>query len=184
MEVDQTREQLEATNQRLRQIEKQLELAHKQTAGMLELLEKQERRLSDQETSIARLDRILMELLTGRTWRTLRATGDLVKRLMPKRSGGGASVALTNQKSFLVCDEPKRGDRTPRSGEVTIRGWALAEGGVDSVQLEIPGLPLIETKPAEFQAGHQEDSSQSRPEGRSGFVVRFDSLQLPRGFVT
>lgn len=180
--MDQKSEQPEAANERLRQLEKQLELVQKQTTGILALVEKQERRLADQESSVARLDRILMELLTGRTWRTLRATGDLVKRLLPKRSASSGSVALTNTKSFLMCDEPKRGDKTPRSGEITIRGWCLAEGGVDSVQIEIPGLPLIETKPAEFRPDIKKRHPELDQDGRSGFLARFDSSHLPRGF--
>ena len=181
---DQTQEQLEATNQRIKQLEKQLEVAHKQTAGILELLEKQEKRLVDTESSVARLDRILMELITGRTWRTLRATGELVKRLLPGRSGSADSVALTNQKSYLMCDEPKRADKTPRTGEITVRGWCLAEGGVDSVQIQVPGLDTIETKPNEFRPDIKKSYPQLDPTGRSGFTARFNSSQLTNGFRT
>src|SRR5579884_49511 len=181
---DQTQEQLEATKQRVRQLEKQLELVNKQTAGILELLAKQEKRLAEHESSIARLDRILMELITGRTWRTLRATGELVKRLLPGRSGSGDSVALTNQKSYLTCDEPKRGDKTPRTGEITIRGWCLAEGGVDAVQIHVPGLELIETKPNEFRPDIKKAYPELDATGRSGFAARFDSSALPNGFRT
>ena len=181
---DQTQEQLEATNQRIKQLEKQLEVAHKQTAGILELLGKQEKRLVDTESSVARLDRILMELITGRTWRTLRATGELVKRLLPGRSGSADSVALTNQKSYLMCDEPKRADKTPRTGEITVRGWCLAEGGVDSVQIQVPGLDTIETKPNEFRPDIKKSYPQLDPTGRSGFTARFNSSQLTNGFRT
>ncbi len=179
---DQSKEELEATNQRLRQLEKQLELIQEQAAGILEFLRKQERRLADHESSIARLDRILMEILNGRTWRTLRATGDLVKRLFPKRTGSSASVALTDQKSFLICDEPKSGDKTPRSGQITVRGWCLAEGGVDSVQIQVPGLPLIEAIPDEPRPDIKKRFPELDQTGRSGFVAKFDSTQLASGF--
>src|SRR5581483_6510886 len=102
-------------------------------------------------------------------------------RLLPGR-GRADSVALTNQKSFLMCDEPKRGDRTPRSGEITVRGWALAERGVDLVQVEIPGLPMIETVPSEFRPDIKKTHPELDQTGRSGFITRFDSRPLPNGF--
>lgn len=181
---DQTQEQLEATSQRIKQLEKQLEVAHKQTAAILDVIAKQEKRLADHESSLARLDRILMELITGRTWRTLRATGDLVKRLLPGRSGSADSIALTNQKSYLMCDEPKRGDKTPRTGEITIRGWCLADGGVDSLQIHVPGLEPMETKPNEFRPDIKKAYPGLDLTGRSGFTARFDSSQLTNGFRT
>lgn len=172
----------EETSRRIQQLEKQLELANKQTAGILELLDKHERQIAQQESTVARLDRILMEVITGRTWRTLRATGELVKYLLPKRGGSTNTVALTNDKSFLVCDEPKRGDKTPRTGQITIRGWCLAEGGVDSVQINVAGLPTIQATPGEFRPDIKKVHPKLDTDGRSGFTTRFDSTQLPTGF--
>jgi GT2 family glycosyltransferase len=122
-----------------------------------------------------------MELLSGRVWRTLRAAGNLVKRLIGEKSSSGDSVALTDQKSFLVCDEPKRGDKTPRSGEIVVRGWCVAERGADSVQVLIPGLPLIETAPNESRPDIKKALPDLDRTGRSGFLARFDSLQIPNG---
>src|SRR6185437_9880751 len=84
-----------------------------QVKRLTSLLEKQQARLNAQETSVARLDRILMEILTGRTWRALRFAGELAKKMLPS---GIARFASSRQstatdagrriKSFLVCDEP------------------------------------------------------------------------------
>ena len=168
-------------NDRIRELEKQLELMNRQTAEILTILQKQDARLAEQESSIGRLDRILMELLTGRTWRTLRAAGDVVRRLVPNRGGSGDSWALTRHKSFLKCDEPRRGDKTPRTGLITVRGWCLAEGGVDCVQIIVPGLPVVEVVPADLRPDIKKAFPALDKTGRSGFTAQFDSSPVPAG---
>ncbi|MBV9611735.1 MAG: glycosyltransferase family 2 protein, partial [Acidobacteriaceae bacterium] len=145
-------------------------------------LEEQRKQIQAHESSIGRLDRILMEIITGRTWRTLRATGELIKKIVPSQHArhGGNSVALTQKRSYLICDEPA-GDRQPRSGNITVRGWCLAEGGVDAVKVEVPGLPALEAAPSVPRP----DVKRAHPDldrtGRAGFSFAFDSLQLAKG---
>jgi len=93
--------QVEAANKAARQLRSELKSAERQIARLLELVEKHQNQLTSQESSIARLDRILMELLTGRTWRTLRAIGNLIKKLAPSRPvhRTGTSIALTRTRS-------------------------------------------------------------------------------------
>lgn len=176
---DAAKAELQATNQRLSELEKQLEVKYKQTAEIVEILQKQELRLAEHESSIARLDRILMEILTGRIWRTLSAAGQTIKRVLPARGGGGES--LTHEESYLKLDEPKPGDRTPRTGWIPVRGWCLAAGGVDSVQVHVPGLPVIETTPNELRPDVKRVHPKLDRTGRSGFTARFDSSHLPPG---
>src|SRR5579875_3905512 len=124
-----TPETLEAANDALRQVQAELRASQRQLKRVLELVEKHQIQLAAHESSIARLDRIIMEMLTGRVWRTLRAAGDLAKRFLPGSGGDTAdSIALSSRKrSFLVCDEPKAVDLALRSGSVTVRGWCVAE---------------------------------------------------------
>ncbi len=174
--------QLRTVNEKLRELEAELKQSKRQMARMLELVERQQYQLNSQDSAVARLDRILMELLTGRTWRTLRATGDVIKRLVPSRLGGnGKSVALTNKRSYLVCDEPKASDKKPRSGNITIRGWCLCEGGVDVVQVEIPGLRLLEAAPSLPRPDVKKAHPDLDRTGKAGFLLEFDSLQLAKG---
>lgn len=180
MGEDSAKADLQATQQRLRELEKQLELAYKQTAEILEIIQKQEVRLAEHESSISRLDRILMELLTGRIWRTLSAAGQLAKRFLPGR-GGTDSIALTLEESYLKCDEPRPGDRTPRTGWIAVRGWCLAEGGVDCLQVHVPGLPVVETAPNELRPDVKKIHPKLDQTGRSGFSAKFDSSQLSPG---
>jgi O-antigen biosynthesis protein len=163
----------------LEQLQSHLNLSQRQIETLSQIVERQEAQLSAHESSIGRLDRILMELLTGRTWRTLSAAGKLIKKLAPPRAGS-PEVTVRNG-SYLVCDEPKANDRRPRSGTITVRGWCLAPDGVDSVQVEIAGMPVMETTPnlprPDVKKGHPELDRT----GRSGFSLAFDSHQLPNG---
>lgn len=174
---------LRAANDKVRELESDLRASQRQIAGALELIERQQHHLDSQDSSLARLDRILMEMLTGRTWRTLRAAGNVIKRLVPSNVSGNSrhSVALTRKRSYLVCDEPKANDRKPRSGSIAVRGWCVSEGGVSSVQVEIPGLPLLEG-PASVP---RPDVRKALPDldrtGMAGFAFEFDSLKLPKG---
>jgi GT2 family glycosyltransferase len=123
-----------------------------------------------------------MELLSGRVWRTLSAAGSLVKRILPSRySSTGDLVVRGRGNSYLVCDEPKTRDLRPRSGTISVRGWALAERGVDSIQVEMIGLPVVEVLPSVVRP----DVKKSHPDldrtGRSGFVAELNTLSLPNG---
>ncbi len=175
--------QVRAANEKVRELESDLRASQRQIARVLELIERQQRQLNSQESSVARLDRILMEILTGRTWRTLRATGHLIKKLVPVHVGGnaGQSVALTRKRSYLVCDEPKANDRKPRSGSIAVRGWCLSEGGVGSVQVEVPGLPRLEAPPSIPRPDVRKAHPDLDRTGSSGFALEFDSLKLPKG---
>ncbi|MBV8072698.1 MAG: hypothetical protein JO270_22530, partial [Acidobacteriaceae bacterium] len=118
--------QIERPSDQNRQLRAELRVVQRQLARALEMLEHQQTQLAAHDTSIARLDRILMELLTGRLWRTLRAAGQMVARFLPTPAGSEeAAVVRGRHNSFLVCDEPKATDLRPRSGLVIVRGWCL-----------------------------------------------------------
>jgi O-antigen biosynthesis protein len=170
-------------NEQLRQVQAELRASQRQLKRLLELVEKHQLQLSSHESSIARLDRIIMEMLTGRVWRTLRSAGDLAKRFLPGSGGNSADTVVlsSRQKSFLVCDEPKASDLALRSGNITIRGWSVAEGGVDKIQVDIAGIAPFEVIPDVSRPDvkkHHPDLDQT---GRAGFTIDFDSLVLPNG---
>ncbi len=175
--------QLEAANEALRQVQLELRSSQRQLKRILELIEKHQAQLVAHESSIARLDRIIMEMLTGRVWRTLRAAGDLAKRFVPRSNGSDSSSVVLNsrQRSFLVCDEPKSSDLALRSGIISVRGWCVAQGGVDRVQIEIPGIPRIEAVPSVPRPDVKKHHPDLDTTGRAGFTADFDSLSLPNG---
>ncbi len=180
---DSYEEDLVAANEALRQVRVELQASQRQLKRLLELVEKHQLQLAAHESSLARLDRIVMEMLTGRVWRTLRSVGDIAKRFLPASGGGNAeSLALNSRKrSFLVCDEPKAIDLALRSGNITVRGWCVAEGGVDLVQIEVPGLSRIEVVPSVPRPDVKKHHPDLDKTGRAGFIAEFDSLTLPNG---
>jgi GT2 family glycosyltransferase len=180
---DSAESRLEAANEQLRQVQAELRASQRQLKRLLELVEKHQLQLTAHESSIARLDRIIMEMLTGRVWRTLRAAGDLAKRFLPGSGSNNADSTVLNsrQRSFLVCDEPKASDLALRSGAITIKGWCVAQGGVDSVQIDIPGIPRLGVVPSVPRPDVKKHHADLDTTGRAGFAVDFDSLALPNG---
>jgi O-antigen biosynthesis protein len=146
-QLDALEAHLQAAQQEIKQLRSELRASERHLARLLELIEIQQGRIDSQQGSIVRLDRILMDMTTGRVWRTLRAAGGIVKKFFPAADRAG-SPSVGRRNTYLVCDEPLATDSRPRSGSITVRGWCLAEGGVDTVQLEAPGLPPLETKPS------------------------------------
>lgn len=182
VQQDELEAQLRASNEALQQLRSEFRISQRQLTRALELLDKQQAQLTQQQTSIARIDRILMELLTGRVWRTLSAAGKLVKRVLPARYAySGALVARGRGNSYLVCDEPKPSDLRPRSGTISVRGWALAERPIDGVQVEIIGLPPVEVKPGLARPDIRKSHPDLDATGRSGFLAEIDTLPLPNG---
>ncbi len=174
--------QSEALAEELRKLQTDLDASERQLAKALELLQKHESRLNAHDTSISRLDRILMELLTGRIWRALSATGRLAKRLLPiARQKAASGVVRGRENSYLVCDEPNMNDRKPRSGIIAVRGWAVAEQNVDSIRLEIPGLEPLESKTSVPRPDVKRAHPYLDRTGYAGFAILFDSRALPSG---
>lgn len=175
--------QLEAANEALRQVQAELRASQRQLKRVLELVEKHQLQLVSHESSIARLDRIIMEMLTGRVWRTLRAAGDLAKRFVPRGGGNNSDTVVLNsrQRSFLVCDEPRASDLALRSGSITVRGWCVAQGGVDAVQIDVPSVPRFQVVPSIPRPDVKKHHPDLDSTGRAGFSAEFDSLALPNG---
>lgn len=175
--------QLEAANEALRRVQADLRASQRQLKRVLELVEKHQLQLVSHESSIARLDRIIMEMLTGRVWRTLRAAGDLAKRFVPRGGGDSSDSIVLNsrQRSFLVCDEPKASDLALRSGSITVRGWCVAQGGVEAVQIDVPGIPRFHVVPSNPRPDVKKHHPDLDSTGRAGFAAEFDSLALPNG---
>jgi GT2 family glycosyltransferase len=178
--LDPVEAQLEATREEVQQLRAELRASERHLARVLELLDSQQAQIVSQQASIARLDRNFMELTTGRVWRTLRAAGEIAKKVLP--AGQRDDALSSGQKNtYLVCDEPRANDSRPRSGMIAVRGWCLAQGGVDAVQLEAPGLAVIEVKPAIPRPDVKKSHPNLDATGRAGFAMEFDSAALAKG---
>lgn len=177
-----------SVEEELKRLQSELTETQLQVTRLLNLLEKQQIRLNTQETSIARLDRILMEILTGRTWRALRFAGDFAKRILPSRTTlglkAGSTAATQAGKgvlSYLACDDPKSTDLQPRSGRVIVRGWCLAENGVDCVEVQIGDLSAVRAKPDIPRPDVKKEHPKLDITGRAGFHLEIDTSSARNG---
>ncbi len=148
--------QQDATNKRIFQLEGELAASQKRIIKILELLAKQQSQIDLQQSSIARLDYTLMQILTGRTWRTLRSIGELAKKISPSRPRAGVAqplAATPGQDPYLIWIQ----DFERPEDELT----ALKVNSLKSK----PGIsiimPVFNTEPAELTAAIQSVLHQS-----------------------
>jgi GT2 family glycosyltransferase len=170
--------QVRAAQEEITRLKADLRASERNLAYVLELLSQHQSLLNTHQATIVRLDRVFTDVTNGRLWRTLRAAGGVVKRFLPvpgNENGNG------RRNTYLVCDEPQPNDTVPRSGIVRIRGWALADGGVDSVQLEIPGVESQTTTTHVLRPDIKKLFPELDTKGRSGFLFEVDTSSLPKG---
>ncbi len=150
--------QQDATNRRLSQLEAELATSQKRIVKILELLAKQQDQSDLQQSSIARLEHTLTELLTGRTWRTLRSLGELAKKISPSPSGAGRPktpipTSTSSADAYLtwIHDFERPADELS----------ALKLPSVKSRPLISVIMPVFNTEPAELTAAIQSVFNQS-----------------------
>lgn len=180
---DPLQSEVEALKAKVQKLEAYIRTSQLQMSKIIQMLEAQSEQLRTQQTSVSRVDRIQMEMLSGRVWRTLHAASGAAQRLLRRGRPGSSSntTVLSNKPSFLVCDEPGEGDRNPRSGVVSVRGWCVAEGGVDEVEVEVSGMKPGRVKPSMPRPDVKKAHPDLDPSGRAGFLFEFDSADLPNG---
>jgi GT2 family glycosyltransferase len=170
--------QLRTAQEEITRLKADLRASERNLAYILELLSQHQGLLNTHQATIVRLDRVFTDVTGGRLWRTLRAAGSIVKRFLPSQTTENGNG---RRNTYLVCDEPQQNDTVPRSGIVRVRGWALAEGGVDSIQLVIPGLELQTTATNVLRPDIKKLYPELDSTGRSGFCFEVDTSSLPKG---
>lgn len=175
---DDLESQLRVAQEEIARLKADLRSSERNLAYILELLSQHQTLLNTHQATIVRLDRLFTDVTNGRLWRTLRAAGSLAKRFLPaKFSENGTG----RRNTMLVCDDPPPNDATKRSGIVRVRGWALAEGGVDEIRLEIPGLEPQATTTTVLRPDIKKSFPELDTTGRSGFLFEVDTAALPKG---
>ena len=170
--------QIRAAQDEITRLKADLRASERNLAYVLELLSQHQGLLNTHQASIVRLDRVFTDVTSGRLWRTLRAVGEVVKKFFPSHvaeNGNG------KRNTYLVCDEPAQNETTPRSGIVRVRGWALADGGVDSIHLSIPGLEPQTTNTNILRPDIKKLFPDLDVIGRSGYLFEVDTTSLPKG---
>ncbi len=156
MHAQQTTEaQLEAANKKLSQLEAELATSQRQIARLLELIAKQQDRADLQQSSIVRLDRTLMEMLTGRTWRTLRSFGELAKKITRSGTVGGAPAvdSGSSKASYLAWIQDFE---RPADELIELKLPSLQNRPLFSIV-----MPVFNTVPAELSAAIESVLAQS-----------------------
>jgi GT2 family glycosyltransferase len=174
---------LAVAREEISQLKAELRTSERNVARLLEMFEEQQRIVNTQQATLVRIERVLMDVVTGRVWRTLRAAGNVIKKVIPgtETHANGTSHLLARKNTYLVCDEPLASECRPRRGQVTVRGWSVAEGGVERVQVQVADLPPMETKPSIPRPDVQKLLPALDKSGRAGFSVEFDSQTLAKG---
>src|ERR1700722_13831293 len=112
---------LAASREEIDRLRTELRASEKQLARLLAMFEEQQRQVNSQQATLVRVERILMSVVTGRLWRTLRAVGGVVKAIIPGEGGQGRSPLngnnplnnwhaksrlIARRNTHLFCDEP------------------------------------------------------------------------------
>ena len=155
-------------------------------------------RMRDLEIGLVTNKRAIQAIYDSRIWKALCGLGSLLLRLTGRRAepnggtwmpreGAAADPAAPAHPGApegfmaLVCDNPRDGGVLPVRDVVEIRGWALADSGIDRVLIQING-----DSPAPASYGiPRPDVAQSHPgvvgAGQSGFRFFWDPTGLPEG---
>ena len=173
---------LAVAREEINQLKAELRTSERNVARLLEMFEEQQRIVNTQQATLVRIERVVMDVVTGRVWRTLRAAGNVIKRIVPGETfANGTSHLRARRNTYLVRDEPLASECRPRRGKITVRGWSVAEGGVECVQVQVADLPLMEAKPSIPRPDVQKLPPNLDTTGRAGFLIEFDSQSLAKG---
>ena len=183
------------------QMASQLETIRERIEGLQSRMEFQSRldgRMRDLEIGLVTNKRAIQAIYDSRIWKALCSFGALLLRLTGRRAepgdgtwvqreGAAAGTAAPSHPGArddfvaLVCDNPGDGGVLPVRDVVEIRGWALAESGIDRVLIQINGDPPV---PASYGIPRP-DVAHSHPgligAGQSGYRFFWDPTGLPEG---
>jgi len=148
-------------------------------------------RLAQVESRLATARQEIEGILRSRIWRVLRAGGalllaprTLVGLLSPSRSGAAvqplAGAAVADDFCGLVCDEPRSNEDEPRTGKITVSGWALAQSGIDRTEIRLADMTIrVRTGEARLDVARTyPDVPGSRT---AGFAGEIDTMAVPDG---
>jgi len=152
-------------------------------------------RMRDLEIATVTNKRAIQAIYNSRIWKTLSGMGGALLRLTGRapgqetwapREGAAAGLAASSDGAAddflaLVCDYPGPGGVLPVRDVVEIRGWVIAESGIERVSVQInDGLPL----PASYGIPRP-DVARSHPNAagadQSGYRFFWDTSGLPEG---
>lgn len=194
-------DQMAAQAAQTAQMAAQLEMIRERIEGLQGRMESQARldgRMRDLEIGLVTNKRAIQAIYDSRIWKALRTVGGALLRLTGRRAepdggtwvqreGAAAEPVSPSHRGApdnfraLVCDNPIDGGIVPIRDVVEIRGWAVAESGIDRVLIQINDDP-----PASASYGiPRPDVARSHPAVASaeqcGYRFFWDPTGLPEG---
>ncbi len=99
----------------------------------------------------------------------------------PTASPENASTSASPERILLFWEQPDEGSRLPSSGMIRVRGWCLADSGIENVEVMIgaSGLVPATTGLARPDVGQSQGSLQGAED--SGFELWWPCESLPPG---
>ena len=156
-------------------------------------------RLGSLESSVAGVARQTLDILHSKIWRTLCTAGAWLLGLTsvfhgrrPRRQPAPVESASRAQKddspaatesteSFdLVYDEPQAGIETARTGKIAVRGWALADTGVERIEIKL-GTARAVTETGLIRVDVARSHPQAAGARTCGYATEIDSTGVPSG---
>jgi len=169
---------------------------NRRVAGDKESREFLDSRIGNLEIALATTQRAIQGIYDSRIWRTLCTIGGLLQRLAgrgaatkrrtwgpwePANSAAPSHRAAPDSFLALVCDNPRDGSVLTVPDVVEIRGWALADSGIDRVLIGInddPPVPASYGIPRPDVVGRYPGVIGA---GQSGYRFVWDPISLPEG---
>lgn len=179
----------------------QSETIRERIEGLRSRLESQARldgRMRDLEIGLVANKRAIHAIYDSRIWKALCTLGGLLQRLTGRRAAPDRETWVQREEAVagpaallhpgaeddflaLLCDNPRDGGVLPVRDVVEIRGWALAESGIDRVLIQINAETPV---PASYGIPRP-DVARSHPgvigAGQSGYRFFWDPTRLPEG---
>jgi O-antigen biosynthesis protein len=183
------------------QAAQQVETIREQIDGLQSRLELQARldgRLRDLEIGLVTNKRAIQAIYDSRIWKAFCAMGGVLQRLTGRRAAADHGTWVRREEAVtgpatqsprgapddflaLVCDYPGHAGVLPVRDVVEIRGWVLAESGIDRVWVRINDAPPV----AATYGIPRPDVARSHPgvigAGQSGYRFFWDTSGLPEG---
>ena len=167
----------------------------KYEAEMADVQRRVDNRMRDLEIGLVTNKRAVQAIYDSRIWKTMAGIGGFLLRLTGRAAHHGyrpapapqsqarppASSETARDVPILVCDYPAANAVEPMRDVVEIRGWALAESGIDRVEIRIGNQPPAAATYGVARPDVARNYRHIAGAEHSGFRFFWDTAGLPEG---
>lgn len=141
-------------------------------------------RLAQVHRDASRANQQVNLILNSRTWKALVSMGGVALRassLWGRAAGPRRARQPSSAPISITCDDPAPDARQRVSGVLPIRGWALAEAGVQRVEIQAAGLEPVAARHGLYRPDVGQHFPANPDAERAGFRGALDLRGLPNG---